>query len=212
MQTLCVLAMVAACGAGTALAAIEPGGEQREFVGLGEDLIDGSASGPGVNIFTVVVPPSEFGADNVTGFKDFFININHTWVGDLVITFSHADAEGDVVTLLDRPGVPATTNGNSDNLFGMYRFFDSGALSFPETSAGAGATVPAGLYNRSGPGSFADFNDGTAIGTWVLQVQDFAEFDTGAVVSWGFTINTIPTAPAVVVFAAAGLAGLRRRR
>lgn len=209
---LCVAAMMAVCWTSGARASIIPGGEQRSFTGVGSEFVDATEDGPGVTIFTIDVPASGIGADELTGFKEFFVELSHSWVGDLVMTLSHADPEGDVVTLLDRPGVPQSVFGNGDDLLGVYRFTDAGGWLMPEASAGPGAVVPPGLYTASGPGAFANFSNSTAQGVWVLQVIDHAPQDTGKLVSWGFTINTIPTAPTAGMAGLCALAGLRRRR
>src|ERR1043165_9677142 len=47
------------------------------------------------------------------------LDISHTWVGDLYIEVRHKTPADYVAVLLDRPGVPQSTFGNSDDLNGV---------------------------------------------------------------------------------------------
>ncbi len=106
------------------------------------------------------------------------LQINHTWVGDLVVSLTSPG--GTTVTLLDQPGVPASTFGcSSDN---MDVVFSDAASVDPETSC------PAGPPWLSGPvlptQALSAFDGESTVGTWTLTVSDNAAGDTGDIVNW----------------------------
>jgi len=70
----------------------------------------GSAT-PGPEAIVDIVVPSSPGT-TVTDL-DFQLAINHTWVGDLVVTLT--SPAGTTITLLDRPGTPPGTFGCGQN-------------------------------------------------------------------------------------------------
>jgi subtilisin-like proprotein convertase family protein len=106
------------------------------------------------------------------------VQITHTWVGDLKIEIE--SPIGTRVTLLDRPGVPASTYGCSND--DMNVTFDSASSYNLETHCAN--TTP---WYTGVAAPFASLNtlngQGTA-GTWKLIVTDLAGGDTGAVVDW----------------------------
>ncbi len=106
------------------------------------------------------------------------VAITHTWVGDLFIKLR--SPAGTEVTLLDRPGVPASTYGCSNDNMNV-TFDDAGALVLEGHCAGtnpwyAGVARPVG--------SLAAFNGQSSQGNWVLTVSDNAGSDTGTLTSW----------------------------
>jgi hypothetical protein len=207
-----LLALSVVCAPAPALAAPQFGGVERSFTGsIAEiDDRDADATGPAVTILSLTVPAIP--QDTITGFKEFFINFEHTFVGDLVITLSHVDAKGASIVLVDRPGFPPLPFGNSDDVQGLYRFVDTSASSaFPEFPTGAGSIAP-GTYNVAGPGRFSDFLGESAAGEWRLIIEDWTHLDSGRVLSWGFTVNTIPAPGAAALGLAAAPLAVRRRR
>ncbi|MFC7050874.1 proprotein convertase P-domain-containing protein [Emcibacter nanhaiensis] len=123
--------------------------------------------------------------------------IDHTWIGDLLITLESAD--GTEIVLMDRPGVPASTFGNSDDLSaGNPLIFDDASLVAAETANGGGTYGPddalASLFGES------------LAGTWTLHIEDLAGGDAGLLDYWSLNINwEIVDAPEP---AALGLMGL----
>jgi subtilisin-like proprotein convertase family protein len=105
------------------------------------------------------------------------LDITHTYVGDLVFTLSNGST---TVTLLDRPGVPAGTFGNSDNLDGVYTFSDLGSGQISETT-GTGLIAP-GIYNSANP--LSAFAGANTAGTWTLLISDDAGGDLGTLNGW----------------------------
>ena len=106
------------------------------------------------------------------------VQITHTWVGDLFIKLR--SPLGTEVTLLDRPGVPASTFGcGNDNM--DVTFDDAGSLVLETHCAGTnpwytGVALPVGALSA--------FNGQSSQGNWVLTVSDNAAADTGTLTSW----------------------------
>lgn len=106
------------------------------------------------------------------------IKTTHTWVGDLKYTLTKGAATS---TLIDRPGVPASTNGcNADNIDVIL----DGAAANPVENA-CSTTPPAlgGTLSPNAPG-FTPFVGLSLAGTWTLTVSDNAGSDTGTVTQW----------------------------
>jgi uncharacterized repeat protein (TIGR01451 family) len=100
----------------------------------------------------------------------------HTWVGDLIYTLT--SPTGTVITLLDRPGVPATGAGcDNDNVNVTFQDGqpDPEAIcatgNWPVTTA-APVTPLSGLNGQNGNG------------TWTLTISDNAGADTGTLTEW----------------------------
>ncbi|MEO1573752.1 MAG: thrombospondin type 3 repeat-containing protein, partial [Pseudomonadota bacterium] len=111
---------------------------------------------------------------------DVSIRANHTYVGDLIFTLTHEDT-GTSVTLIDRPGVPASTFGCSGNDIAA-TMTDDATLPV-ETNCSTTAT-PA-LDGDFLPQEALSAFDGEDIGgTWTLFVSDNAGIDTGSLVEW----------------------------
>lgn len=150
---------------------------------------------------TIIVPDTGIIAD----FEYLWIDMTHSWVGDLTITLSHT---GGSAIVLDRPGFPASTFGNSDDLAGIYTFTDVDPA-FPET-AGSGLVAP-GFY-RSATDLGLAFNGDEKFGDWTLTIVDAAAGDTGTLNAWGFAVTNVPTPGAFALLGLGGLAAARRRR
>ena len=108
------------------------------------------------------------------------VAIQHSWVGDLIVTLRHEET-GTTVTLLDRPGIPASLNGCSgDDLIVL---FDDGAPTAAEDEC---ATTAPALFAVLRPNAPLAAFDGEAMsGRWWLSVSDVALSDTGVVQQWG---------------------------
>ena len=115
---------------------------------------------------------------------DVFLNVSHTWVGDLVITLEHADT---TVVLLDRPGLPATTYGCSANDIVAFADDEGGFGSFEAACAGQGSQTQAyvhqGRYTPNTP--LSAFDGRTRAGAWTLRVVDYWPTDSGTLAAWG---------------------------
>ncbi|MEZ5064458.1 MAG: proprotein convertase P-domain-containing protein [bacterium] len=106
------------------------------------------------------------------------VQISHTYVGDLKIVLQHPD--GTLVTLLDRPGVPASTYGCGDN--DMNVTFDSASgVNLESYCSGStpwysGVAAPFSTLNT--------LNGKSSAGTWRVIVTDNAGSDTGSILDW----------------------------
>ncbi len=114
---------------------------------------------------------------------DVALDISHTFVGDLIVTLEHVDT-GTTVTILDRPGVPATGFGCAgDNILAV---LDDEAAITAEDNCGATADPSPGLndgpYIPNSPLSAFDGED--ILGDWALTISDNAGIDTGTLNSW----------------------------
>lgn len=191
MKALCTLGMVVAF-AGTASAA--------DYFGAGFAIPDSDPTGASSSI---VIGDSFSITDlNVT------LDINHSWVGDLIITLSNGSTS---VELINRPGVPELGSvGYSWNLAGVYTFDDGAATSFESIGNGPGTAfnLPSGSYAPEN--ALAAFNGLDSAGTWTLTISDNAFLDTGTLNSWSLTV--VPAPSAVALLGLGGLVAGRRRR
>ncbi|TWT45355.1 Proprotein convertase P-domain protein [Phycisphaerae bacterium RAS1] len=119
------------------------------------------------------------------------LSIDHTWVGDLVITLTHG---GTSVVLIDRPGRPPGSTGfgcGADNYV---------AIVLDDEGAG-GAIENMCVMNLTSPPSYTPNNPlsalvgASAAGDWILTVSDNASGDFGILVSWSLLLT--PGSPPV---------------
>lgn len=107
------------------------------------------------------------------------LDVDHTWVGDLTFTLTHNDT-GTTVTLVDRPGVPASTYGCSGDDI-LATLDDEAALAVEDQCAGSVPTIN-GTFRPTG---LLSAFDGQAItGSWTLTASDAVSPDPGTVNEW----------------------------
>ena len=93
--------------------------EEKIFEGGGGGIPDNDPNG-----FRSEIVIDEGG--EIASFKSIeILGFNHSWAGDLQIFLTHKDT-GTTVTLLDRPGVPESTFGDSADFAGNYTWIDGG--------------------------------------------------------------------------------------
>jgi subtilisin-like proprotein convertase family protein len=141
---------------------------------------------------SIVVPDNTVIADlNVK------LDVNHSFVGDLTVMLRHVDT-GTMVTLLDRPGVPAVMNGcGGDDI--SCTFDDlAGRLAQSECRS----TPPAidGSVKPKSP--LGAFNGQVAAGTWRLHIVDNASEDVGSLFGWCMVVNS--AAPVITAYTCKG--------
>jgi subtilisin-like proprotein convertase family protein len=131
---------------------------------------------------------------------DVPVTIDHTWVGDLTISLTSPG--GTTVTLLDRPGVPATsTVGCGDNNLDLV-FSDAASVN-PETVCNGATPWLTGPALPVTP--LSAFAGESTLGTWTLSVSDSAGLDTGILVDW--SLSPTPGLGGVCTVCAAGGGG-----
>ena len=106
------------------------------------------------------------------------VAITHTYVGDLKIDLQSPG--GTTVTLLDRPGVPASTYGCSNDNMNV-TFDDASGVNLESWCPG---TTPWYSGVAAPVGTLAAFNGQALAGTWRLIVSDNAGADTGTLDEW----------------------------
>ena len=129
--------------------------------------------------------------DATTGDTD--CGLDHTWVGDLIISVTPPDGSP-TVTIIDRPGRTTSGAGCSNNNFGLITLNDEGGLPPIETQANPGPTCtstlafPSGDFSPNNPLSALDGEN--ADGTWVITASDNAGGDTGSVRRFSLIFNS----------------------
>ncbi|MFQ5616884.1 MAG: PKD domain-containing protein, partial [Anaerolineales bacterium] len=113
------------------------------------------------------------------GDLDLSINANHSYISDLVLTLRH-EPSGASLTLLDRPGIPASQYGCSRD--DLNATFDDEAVLPAE---GQCASPPPAIGGDVLPLQALSLFDGQSLsGTWTLQVSDLAAYDGGSLNQW----------------------------
>ncbi|MCP4121575.1 MAG: HYR domain-containing protein [Bacteroidetes bacterium] len=114
-------------------------------------------------------------------YVDQLIVVNHTWVGDLNITLTAPD--GTVLTLLDQPGVPASTFGCADD--NLIIFFADGssttAAELEDTCTGSDPWFNADAQPVT---PYSTLSGLPAEGDWTLCVTDNGGGDVGYLFAW----------------------------
>lgn len=158
-------------------------------------ISDGSGStGAGAPASIDIVVPATFGG-TVTDLN-FDLQIDHTYVGDLIVTLTSPD--GTIVELMNRPGSPTPLgifgcSGNNINV----TLDDEAGTTVESQCAGAVPTI-SGTHQPNG--NLSDFDGDVYAGTWTLTVTDNAGQDTGTIISGGACINASTTPVTISAF------------
>jgi hypothetical protein len=134
---------------------------------------------------------------------DIVLEVDHTWVGDLVVTITHA---GTTVTLVDRPGrAPGGTNVGCSADMGCVRQVvlddETGgspppaiecASPLPCTTCFPGGQVPAQSFIPNEVLSVFDTSD--QAGDWIISIADNEALDTGTICAWEVRTSCGPSA------------------
>jgi trimeric autotransporter adhesin len=135
-----------------------------------------------------------------------YIRANHTWVGDLIFTLQHVPS-GTTVTLIDRPGVPASTFGCSGDNYDVT--VDDEGLDTPiENQCVAPPPAITGQAIGGDPpnASLLAAFDGLSIqGDWTLTVTDNATGDTGTLNEWCVIVTATPDPTPIPVMGGLGV-------
>jgi uncharacterized repeat protein (TIGR01451 family) len=120
------------------------------------------------------------------------IGATHTWVGDLIFTLTSPG--GTTITLLDRPGVPATTFGCNNEDVAVT--FQDGAAD-PESICGP-VNTPWPVTLAAPVSALSAVNGQSGNGNWTLSVVDAGPGDTGTVTDWELIIQPAPAGTCTV--------------
>ncbi len=122
-----------------------------------------------------------------------WLDIAHTWVGDLVIDLTHIQT-GSSVRLMDRVGTPVLASGcNRDDV--AVALDDQGPRPVQDECLATTATIQ-GRLRPTGPLNV--FNGQSLAGSWRLTVSDNAPSDTGSLLAWCLEVNAPASPPPVV--------------
>ena len=108
-----------------------------------------------------------------------YINISHSWVGDLVVTLTNQNT-GESVTLVDRPGVPNSANGCSNN--DIIAILNDGAAQSIENKCAFAPRAISGIYLPNQ--ALNTFSGNSVTGIWKLNVSDRYPSDIGTLNHW----------------------------
>lgn len=158
-------------------------------------IADGSGSAtPGTAATITIDVPANYVGDIVD--LDFQLAIDHTYVGDLIVTLTSPG--GTIVTLMDRPlsptpsGIFGCSGDDIDTIID-----DEAATALESQCAGATPTISG---SHSPTGLLSDFDGEAIAGTWTLTVTDNAGADTGTIISGGNCLGGTTTAVTISSF------------
>lgn len=156
------------------------------------------------------------------------VALNHTWIGDLFMSLSHA---GQTVALLDRPGYSGSGVGRPANLSAATPVQFSSLASLAAESMGdncgtlhvVGQSANCSSSSYLPEQSLAAFVGQSMAGEWTLNVSDRGAIDTGTLVSWSLDItppssltgaasNPVPEPAGLALMGVALAAALATRR
>jgi Proprotein convertase P-domain len=144
---------------------------------------DGGGSGNPVTD-TINVPDSV-----VMGDVNVDVSITHTWVGDVTVVVSHL---GTSVTIVDRPGVPGSTYGCSNDNYNGILLDDAGTGGTMESQCALNLSSPPN-YTPNNPLSAFDGMD--SAGVWTITVYDSVSADGGTLDTWSLHIDGVGSNP-----------------
>ena len=119
------------------------------------------------------------------------VNMPHAWPGDLIFSVTN-QGTGTAVTIIDQPGVPASTYGcSSDDIDATLD--DEAGTPVEGVCAGSPPAI-GGTFSPNNPLSAFDGENGN--GTWTLTVEDtYTSADAGSLSSWSVEICTVGASP-----------------
>jgi PKD repeat protein len=163
--------------------------DSTSFTALNLAIPDGDPLGISNSQTVTTAPGTTLGGD--VELSGVYFKIDHTWVGDLIVTLTAPN--GAQVVLTDRPGVPASLAGcDGDN---MDVLVETGTGNDMEAVCN---NLPAisGVFTAANGSDLELINDigGAPNGTWFLTVSDNAALDTGTLLEWGLLFDNGPVA------------------
>ncbi len=190
------LALIAAMSAIALAPTIASAQSPTYFGGTGGNVPDNNAAG----ISSTINVSDNFAMTDLRSVT--IIGLQHTFLGDLIVTLSHS---GRTVDILDRvQGDGDASTGDSSNLSGFYRFFATGGANFNAAAAAVGddGVVAGGVYvpvpvGNTAPvggvspanGSLNDFAGQNVNGAWTLNLSDRNNGNIGSFTGWQFMVT-----------------------
>jgi subtilisin-like proprotein convertase family protein len=131
------------------------------------------------------------------------VDISHDNVGDLVLDVL-SPSNGPSITLMNRPGVPATTIGCTGNDIDV-TFDDQAVLTADDLENECQNTAPAisGSYQSVEP--LSQFTGLNSVGIWILEVNDFRTGGGGTMNTWSLEICSLQELDGEVILTNTGL-------
>ncbi|MFN4885136.1 MAG: gliding motility-associated C-terminal domain-containing protein [Bacteroidota bacterium] len=123
---------------------------------------------------------------NATDVENFFINFEHSFMGDLVISFECPNGQTIIVHQQNGGGTflgePVDIMGPADPPGVGYDYFWSPTATAGTWAANAGGTLPSGTYNSVQP--FTNLIGCPLNGSWIIEVCDMWGSDDGWIFDW----------------------------
>ncbi len=127
--------------------------------------------------------------DRVMVSLNIYLDISHSWVGDLAVRLTHQTTGGSI-TALDRPGSPPLGCGNND----IVAILDDGAAQPADDKCDSYPHAISGIYLPSQ--ELRTFSSESVSGTWRLNVSDQFQNDIGALNHWCLEAKLADSMPA----------------
>jgi PKD repeat protein len=136
---------------------------------------------------------------SVGDFENFFINFEHSFMGDIVISFTCPNGQSIIVhqqggsgTFL---GVPVDIMGPADPPGVGYDYYWSPTATAGTWAANTGGTLPSGSYNSVQP--FTNLIGCPLNGAWTIEVCDMWGSDDGWIFDWSVNFDSTMYPPLV---------------
>ena len=164
---------------------LEPGNDFGEAISLPDNVGTCFYSEITVNSFL----PGAVLVDAGDGIENFFVNMEHSFLGDLDIAFICPNGQAMTVSSYPGPGtnlgVPVMNDDPPEAGTGYDYYWSSEATldTWANEVAGPDGSLPSGTY--ASESSWGTLDGCPLNGTWQLEICDFWRLDNGFVFEWG---------------------------
>lgn len=149
------------------------------------------------------IPPNNISSDTMTVVDsgtltdlDIYLNIPHTWTGDLELVLEH---DGTMTTFVNRPGSPASHFGCSGDNYDVI-VNDEGTDGDIETQCDNHPAIHGNRVGGDPAGATLDVFDGHDLsGDWTMTIHDHGGGDVGTLVEWCLIPNNVTLDPQAAV-------------
>jgi subtilisin-like proprotein convertase family protein len=136
---------------------------------------------------------------SVGDFESFFINFEHSFMGDIVISFTCPNGQSIIVHQQGGSGTflgePVDIMGPADPAGVGYDYYWSPTATAGTWAANTGGTLPSGTYNSVQP--FTNLIGCPLNGAWIIEVCDLWASDDGWIFDWGVNFDSTLYPPLV---------------